>query len=42
MPMFYDKDDMVKFEPGEYMRKMFFSQLHRQLECETFLSLFIV
>lgn len=27
MPMFYDKDDMVKFEPGEYMRKMFFQSV---------------
>ena len=25
---------MVKFKPGEYMRKMFFSQSHRQLGCK--------
>ena len=26
--MFYDKDDMVNFEPGEYTRRCFFSWLH--------------
>ena len=26
--MFYDKNDMVNFEPGEYTRRCFFSWLH--------------
>ena len=26
--MFYDKNDMVNFEPGEYTRRCFYSCLH--------------
>ena len=42
--MFYDKNDMVNFEPGEYTRICFFQLVthYRRLECETFLSLFLV